>query len=252
MTTVPGEIALLASAVRFLTRLPVPQMAPPADDDLARAARYFPLAGALVGLLTGIVWMIASSYVPPMVAAGIAIGAGVLLTGALHEDGLSDCCDGLGGGATREKALDIMRDSRIGAYGAIGLVLSIGLRWAALASLAPWAGFAALVAAHAIGRGMIVVTLGYTGYARSEGAGQLVADGVRSWEGWTSVAVVLAISIIFCGWAGFSAAILAAIAGGVMLALLVRRLGGYTGDGLGAVEQVSEIAAMVALAGTLS
>lgn len=252
MTTLRGETALLVSALRFLTRVPLPQTAPPPDDDLARAARYFPLAGAIVGLVTGIVWVIASSWVPPMVAAGIAVAAGVLLTGALHEDGLSDCCDGFGGGANREKALDIMRDSRIGAYGAIGLVLSIGLRWAALASLAPWAGFAALVVAHAAGRGMIVITLGYTGYVRTQGAGLLVADGVRPWEGWASVALVFAISIVFCNWSGVSAVIIAGIAGGVMLAFMVRRLGGYTGDGLGAVEQVSEIAAMVALAGALS
>lgn len=252
MSRLRDEFTLLVAAATFLTRLPMPQLAVLPDNHLARAARYFPVVGALVGLLAGVVWAIAASHVPATVAAGLAIGVGVLLTGALHEDGLSDCCDGLGGGATRERALEIMRDSRVGAYGVIGLVLSLGLRWAALASLDIGTGFAALIAAHAIGRGMIVVAIRLSGYARSDGAGRAVADGVEAWEAAVTVAIVFVIAVIFAGWSGFSAMIIAAIAGGVMLAQLMRRLGGYTGDGLGAVEQVAEVAAMVALAGALS
>ena len=176
----------------------------------------------------------------------------MLLTGALHEDGLSDCCDGLGGGTTRDKALEIMRDSRVGAYGAIGLMLSLGLRWVALASLSAGAGFAALVAAHAVGRGMIVVAVGATGYVRADGTGRAVAGGIEPWESAVSAGLVIVIAMLFAGWSGLGAVIFGVLAGGVMLAVLVRRLGGYTGDGLGAVEQAAEIAVMVALAGAMS
>ena len=247
------ELRLFAVAVTFLTRLPVPggQGEGP-EDGLARAARYFPLVGVLVGAVAGLVWIAALSVTVPAVAAGLAIAAGMLVTGALHEDGLADTIDGLGGGATRERALEIMRDSRIGVFGAAGLVISVGLRWASLAQFDAWTGLAALVCAHAIGRTLVVAAISSTEYAREEGTGTTVADGARSGELALAVALALLIALVGCGWSGLHAAVAGAAAGAVMIMLLVRRLGGYTGDGLGAVEQVSETAALVVLAGALA
>ena len=252
MTTLRHELSLLSAAVMFLTRLPVPTPADPPEDQLARAARLFPVAGLIVGLVTGCVWIVMLQLVDAGIAAGLALAAGIVITGALHEDGLADTCDGVGGGATRERALEIMRDSRIGAYGAIGLMISIGLRWTALASLTPWAGFAALIAAHVIGRTMIVAALASTDYAREDGAARSVAGGVVPGEAAIALGLAFIIVCVFAGWPGFYALCLGGLAGVLTIALLVRRLGGYTGDGLGAVEQVTEIVALIALAGALA
>jgi adenosylcobinamide-GDP ribazoletransferase len=245
--TFATEIRLFLTGAEFLTRLPVPLLGHGERPPLARAAKYFPLVGLLVGAIAASVWLLASGL-PPALAAGLSIGAGLLATGALHEDGFADCCDGLGGGATRERALEIMRDSRIGAYGAIGLILSIGLRWAALAALDPWAGAAALLIAHSTSRAMIAVTLAVAGYARSEGLA-ISAAGVENREALAALAIAGFAALAL----GLGAGLLAFLAGGAaaafMLWRLIRRLCGYTGDGLGAVEQVAEIAALVVLAG---
>ncbi len=187
MNRVRDELVLFLSAAGFLTRLPMPGWVGWADDRMIRASRYFAAVGALVGLAGGLVWWLAGQVAPGAVAAGLALAAMIWLTGALHEDGLADCADGLGGGETGEQALEIMRDSRVGSYGALALVFSVGLRWVALAALAP---------------------------------------------GWGLLALVLAL----------------AATGGFLL-YLVRRVGGYTGDGLGAIAQLGEIAVLVVLAG---
>ena len=156
MNRVRDELGLFLTAAGFLTRLPVPGWVGWAEDRMLRASRYFATVGALVGLGGGLVWWLAGQIAPAAVAAGLALAAIVLLTGALHEDGLADCADGLGGGETGAQALEIMRDSRVGSYGALALVLSVGLRWAALASLAPGWGVLALVLAGGIGRATMV------------------------------------------------------------------------------------------------
>ena len=140
--------------LRFFTRLPIPE-AKGSDGNLAGAALAFPFAGLSVGLLCALVWWLATALVPPLPAAGVTLLFGILITGALHEDGFSDCADGLGGGFTRERALEIMRDSRIGAYGACALVFTVGLRWSGLASFSPIAGVLALLLA--LGRARAVV-----------------------------------------------------------------------------------------------
>ncbi len=246
------ELRLALYALTFLTRLPAPgptrAWVGHAPDMLARSARWFPAVGLVVGAIAAAVWLAASAALPPAVAAGLALAAGIAVTGALHEDGLGDCCDGLGGHAPRERALEIMRDSRIGAYGAAGLVFSIGLRWAALAALDPASGAAALLIAHSGGRAMIAAALALAGYARTEGLATS-AGGVESREALVALAIALGVAVVLGLGAGALAFLVAAIAAGVMLWRLVRRLGGYTGDGLGAIEQVAEVAALIVLAG---
>lgn len=235
--------------IMFLTRLPVPMGLRHVEGALARSARYFPMVGVLIGALTGAVFMLTAQVVPAPVAAGLALAAGVLITGALHEDGLADTCDGLGGGATREHALEIMRDSRIGTYGGAALVFSIGLRWAILAQFTPTQGLSALIVCHAISRGMIPPVLISADYARSRGLASSVAAGVTGAEGIVAILLTLAVAMIVGPVAGLGAFATAVVAGGMMLAVLVRKLGGYTGDGLGAIQQVAEIATLLFFVG---
>src|ERR1700722_5315763 len=146
------QLSLFLVAAQFLTRLPVPPVAGFQPSWLSRSARYFPLIGALIGLVGTGVWWLSSLCFPPAVAVGLAMSSTLMLTGALHEDGFADVCDGFGGGTARESVLAIMKDSRIGAYGAIGIAMMLGLRWVTLAAM-PRAMFPILfVGAHMVSR----------------------------------------------------------------------------------------------------
>jgi len=247
MSRIRNELVLLLSAAGFLTRMPVPGWIGWAEDRIIRASRYFALVGALIGVCGGVVWWLGGLVLPPVLAAGLAIGAIVLLTGALHEDGLADCADGLGGGKTGAQALEIMRDSQIGSYGALALMFSVGLRWAALATLAPESGFIALVMAGGISRAMMVPATALSTYARREGLAGGFAGGARPIEVMLSMGTALALSILG-GWAGLIALALAMALSDGFLHYMTRRVGGYTGDGLGTMAQLGEIGVMVTLA----
>ena len=235
-------------AQQFLTRLPTPGWIAYEPGGLARAARYFPLVGLAVGALAALVWAILFPVLPPILAAGLALAVMVLTTGALHEDGFADCCDGLGGGAGREKALEIMRDSRIGAYGALGLVMTIGFRWAAVSGLDLFQGAMALILAPVLGRGAMVVLLTFGTYARDDGAARDVKGGVTRREFGIALVLSAAIALLAAGLTGLLALAAALAASFLWLGWLRRRLGGYTGDGLGAAEQIGQIVVLIWLA----
>jgi adenosylcobinamide-GDP ribazoletransferase len=182
-----------------------------------------------------------------LVAAGLAIAAGIALTGALHEDGLADTADGLGGGHARERALEIMRDSTIGTYGAAALVFSIGLRWAALASLTAASGAAALIIAHSAARGSIAIALNRSSYAREKGTGELVAHGVPDADLWWTLAFIAALALVAGGWTGLIGVAFGLAAATFLHMRVDRRIGGYTGDTLGAMEQICEITVLLVL-----
>jgi adenosylcobinamide-GDP ribazoletransferase len=239
----------LLTAARFLTRLPLGAAEPLEPGALARASWAFPLVGALVGLIAAFAYAIAIGFdLPAPVAALIAVGASILVTGALHEDGLADTADGLGGDdvATR---LAIMRDSRIGTYGVLALILGVGLRAAALASIGTGAAvLAALVAAHAAGRGGMAVALYTLPAARSDGLGALAGQPEPA-----TVAAALGLAILLVlltlGFApGLVALAPAAIAMTAIGEIGRRRIGGQTGDVLGAIEQGGEAATLIAAA----
>jgi adenosylcobinamide-GDP ribazoletransferase len=235
-------------AVAFLTRLPVGPAGQPAPGALARSAWAFPLAGILVGVIGGIVFVIGDRIGLPINAmALLAVAATVLVTRGLHEDGLADTVDGLGGGSDRETALAIMRDSRIGAFGVLVLVFSVGLRVAALAALpVPQVGVSALVAAHTVSRGLLPALMLWLDPARPDG---LAADAGRpSPPGATAAALIgLLVAILMLGLGrGIVAMVLAGVAVAVMALIARRRIGGYTGDVLGAAQQVGEIVMLLA------
>lgn len=235
-------------ALRFFTRLPIPGKNH-SDANLSDAALTFPIAGAAIGTILAFVWWCAYQWLPGLPAAGLTIGAGLLLTGALHEDGLSDCVDGLGGGHTKERALEIMRDSRIGAYGAAALIISIALRWTCLASLSLWTGVITLIIAHMIARSSMTIAISFSSYARKEGLGKSVSDGISP-QTFIIITIITALLTFLLGsMAGAMAAAIAFIMAWLVSKWLDHRLGGYTGDGLGAMEQIAEIAVMLVLVG---
>jgi adenosylcobinamide-GDP ribazoletransferase len=270
-TRLPGlkaalhEVRLVAVALQFLTRVPV-RLAAFDPQWLHDSARHFPLVGAMVGAFGAAVLLAAAQVWPPVLAVLLAMAATVWLTGGFHEDGLADTCDGLGGAVNRERALAIMKDSRLGSYGALGLVLTLALKAAALTLLAsqtPLLAATALVLAHGLSRGAAVALLALLPYggdvehAKAKPLAQQISRGG------------LALALGGCGlllggsaWAGLALPSLAVLTPlrllGVTLAVvavvaacgrwLQRRLGGYTGDGLGATQQWSELAVYLVLA----
>ena len=239
---VRGLFGDLAAAIAFYTRLPLRPAAPIDGAAVARASWCAPLVGALIGALAGLAYWIAWRLnLPPLVSATLAVAAGMLLTGCLHEDGLADTADGLGGGTTRERALDIMHDGRIGAYGACALVICVALRIGAVADL-PRAALVvwALVGAHATARGALPLFMRLVPPARTDGLS--ATAGAPSLER-SAVAALTGIALLWIAF-GFKNALIALIlvlAGAVVLAVIARRkIGGQTGDVLGALEQVSE------------
>src|SRR6516164_7978523 len=161
----------LAICVAFCTRLPLASSVPIEGRDVARASWALPVAGALIGAIAAVVYWLAHRIgLPPSPAAALALAAGVAITGALHEDGLADTADGFGGGWDRERKLEIMRDSRLGTYGACALVMSLLLRWAALADLAsPTLAAPALIAAHVAARAALPAFMHVVPPARTNG-----------------------------------------------------------------------------------
>ena len=229
----------IAACLGFYTRLPVRWGSQRSFADAQWAA---PVAGLVVGAIGWLAFFVADAAgLPATVAAALSVASTIAVTGALHEDGLSDTADGFGGGKTREGKLEIMRDSRIGTFGAAALVFSILLRWAALAALAaPLPVLCALLASHAAARAMMPVFMRLVAPARS--------DGLSANAGAISDPFALTACLIG-GVALLLLGIFGAVLSGVALAVLFflarrlceRQIGGQTGDVLGAVEQLSEI-----------
>ncbi|WP_019960870.1 adenosylcobinamide-GDP ribazoletransferase [Woodsholea maritima] len=250
MSLMRSELRLYLYAVQFLTRIPVPSWVGHQASDLNACVRYFPWVGASVGLIAGAVFWLAHLVLPGFVAASLAVACAILLTGGFHEDGLADSWDGLGGGVTKARALEIMRDSRVGTYGALALGLSLIIRIGALASLPPALGWVALIVTHASARMIIPSILRFFTYARAEGLAKPVADDIAR-HIWIFAVISGLAFASFLGLYGLLACLMAHLAGWVMIGLFQRKLGGYTGDGLGAVEQVGEMAALITLAAVI-
>ena len=244
MTALRNELKTMAAAWMFFTRLPLPARVRVEGADLRQAVTYFPLAGWLVGGVAALVWWLASQVFPPALASGLSLLATLVVTGALHEDGLADVCDGFGGGYTREKILAIMKDSRIGAFGVLGLVVGLGLKWQAVAALPAALVPALLVAGHALSRGAAATLMATLDYARPEGE-PTKARALVMRLGGVRLAVVLAVALASLAllpvgvWWGALAVLLVRW---VMARWYFNRLGGYTGDCIGAMQQVGELA----------
>ena len=246
------ELRLFLSAIQFFTRLPVPAWVGHEPERLNHAARYLPLTGALVGLLCAAALLLTAMILPLPLAVLLSMVAGMLITGAFHEDGLSDFADGLGGGFTREQALLIMKDSSIGAYGAIALILVLLLKYQSLLALCESQGLyfacAALIASHSASRLMAASIMATQDYvrdddtARAKPAARRLTAASLAVALATGLAAMLPLSASGASIALLTAALAAAVAMRAYLAWrLQKRLGGYTGDCLGAVQQLTEV-----------
>lgn len=258
------EWILLLVAIQFLTRLPVPPFKNYNPQWLHQSSRHFPAVGLLVGLLCAGVFWLGSVLFTPLVAAVLSTAFGIKLTGAFHEDGLADSCDGLGGGLTRERTLTIMKDSRLGTYGVLGLVSALLLKISLLAAMPLSVAIVALIIGHTASRLLCISLLALLPYggeiehAKAKPMAQQLTplQGLFS-SGWLLVAGVLVMVIFPNGTQQISigqwllALILALVATEYMRRLLRRRLDGYTGDGLGATQQLSEVAIYAGLAAAI-
>jgi adenosylcobinamide-GDP ribazoletransferase len=248
----------LRTAVAFLTRVPVGG----GLGDVRAAVPWLPVAGALIGVAVGGAYAGMVELVPATVAAAVAIVAGLMITGAFHEDGLADVADAFGGGWTPEERLRILKDSRHGTYGVAAMCSSIVLRMLSLAALGPAAGFAAVVAAHALGRSAAVATMVGAPAAEAVGLAATLTDPASA----ESVAVGdatpprgsvaprlagvvagVAIAALAIGWWTAVAAGLAVVGTAAVVWLAVRKIGGVNGDVLGTVEQVVECTTLIAV-----
>ena len=247
------------TALYFFSVLPIPQRPQHDNHDPAKlneAVIGFPLAGLLIAIPCALVWYIAGQFLSSYLAASLTIAFGAFITGALHEDGLSDCFDALAVFRSHERALEIMRDSNIGTYGASALFFSFLLRILALASLNLSDGIIALLLAHSVARGSMIIAIYSSQYARQSGAGDAVCDGTDKSSFCASLGLMAALSLIFSFANSNLLIMLAPIAGlaiaWLLLQWLVSRLDGYTGDGLGAMEQVAEITILLVMSALLS
>ena len=230
-------------AIRYLTILPVPGR-DDMDRGLGRAAAWFPVVGLALGLLLMAVDRVASHLFPPLLSALLTVTVWKLVTGGLHLDGLADCLDGLMG-RDRAHRLAIMRDSRIGTFGAVGLILFLMLEVVAVADLPPAQRWRVLLAAPTVARAVPPLLARLFGAARSEGQGAAFVAGVRASGAAVALAVAVLVSVAVLGVVGLVAAVLALLVAVVAAWLIARRLGGLTGDVLGATVEGAELAVLL-------
>lgn len=241
------QLRLLLVAVQFFTRVPIPRWVGFDPDWLHHASRYFPAVGWLVGGITAGSYVLAAWLWSPMVAVLLSTIIGIYLTGAFHEDGFADFCDGFGGGMTMARVLEIMKDSRIGAYGAIGIGLMLALKCVVLAAMPAPVAAAALLMAHPLSRLASVSLIWRLAYVKAEGKAKPLAQSMSGAELLIAVMTVSApvVVLMLAGWLSWSALAAGVVLGALVTVwfarLLVRRIGGYTGDCLGAVQQGAEV-----------
>jgi len=250
-----NELRTLILSAQFMTRIPIPVGNAYSPERLGAAVRYYPLIGVLIGVLCASTYWGAQYVFPPVVAVILSFGMGLLLTGALHEDGLADTVDGVGGGHDRGRALEIMKDSRVGVYGVLALIVVVGLKIMALALMPPMLAAIALVAAHGLSRLSCVIAIVTSRYVREQGTGSFTLDGPGA--GGLAIAVSTGALLLV----GLGYLVTPSAAGWAFLGIMVghaamrwfyeHKLGGYTGDTLGAIQQVSEVGFYLALLGWL-
>ena len=265
------EIKRFLLALQFLTRVP---MSPALSrrvgfsaTELSASARYFPWVGLLIGVLASCAWIGGGLLWSPWIAATLTMAFTAWITGAFHEDGLADTADALGGAISRERALTIMKDSRIGTYGAVALILVLGVRIGALASMNTPLGVLALLFAHSAGRAGACVVLATLPYVRDDDSSKSkpLAQSMHRSELVVALSAphlvaLMAVALHVYGYVSLNASssrlalyFVTSIIGASVIIFwwrraLLRRLGGFTGDTLGAVEQFIEVAVMLVFA----
>jgi len=256
-TWLQHQVRLIFIALQFFTRIQIPAWVGFDDSWLHQASRYFVLVGVLIGALASSAYFCLTLLFPQMIAVLLSTIFSIYLTGAFHEDGFADVCDGFGGAVTPERTLEIMKDSRIGAYGAIGILLMLALKCASLFYLPTQTVIAALLVGHPVSRLASSAFIWRLNYVRAEGKAKPLAQHMTTGEFMTAlccallpIAMVLALG--WLSWLSLLTGLIALVVAGVYLSrVFVRRIGGYTGDCLGAVQQLSEVAFYLGLVAAL-
>ncbi|MCK5803270.1 MAG: adenosylcobinamide-GDP ribazoletransferase [Lentisphaeria bacterium] len=246
------QLDLFFMALVFFTRIPAPAWARYSEEDFHHSSRYYPVVGVLVGLIGAGLYLGAASFLPPRLAILLSMAGTVLVTGAFHEDGFADLCDGFGGGYTPQRTLEIMKDSRLGAFGAIGVFFMLAVKWCALCHLPPERLLGALVVAHALSRassGTLIFSLRYV-QSDAESKAKPIACEMSLPDLILCVATGVVPLFAIYGLRGWLVLGVCCAVTALSARILVQRLGGFTGDCLGAVQQLSEVAIYLVLANT--
>lgn len=237
-----GELRLFLTALQYFTRLPMPAWTGHGHAQIEGVARYFPAVGWVVGsAAAGVLWL-ASFVLPASLPVLLSTAAGIWLTGAFHEDGLADTFDGLGGSTLRERALEIMKDSRVGTFGVLALLMVVLIKVAALNEMPVTQACAALIAAHSVSRWCSVVIIWRRQYAGElqQSRAKVAVQSMSPLH--FSIATLLGLlPAALCGMSAFVGVALASCTLAWLLRWFTRRLDGYTGDTLGATQQLTEI-----------
>jgi len=252
------ELRLFFTALQFFTRVPVPAWVGWSPAQLNRSARHFPTVGLFVGAVSGGVLLAATPLWPAPVAVLLAMAASVLLTGAFHEDGFADSCDGFGGGHGKAQVLAIMKDSRVGSYATVGVVLVLALKFQLLLTLLQREGatltlLAAMLASHAMSRFAALSVMAQLDYVRDDDSAKSkpIAQGIARGP----LAFAFTVALAPCaalGWVAVPAVLGALATSGLAARYFRRRIGGYVGDALGATQQVAELVFLLGLLATVA
>ncbi|MEM8685056.1 MAG: adenosylcobinamide-GDP ribazoletransferase [Pseudomonadota bacterium] len=240
-----SELFTFLLALQFLTRIPVTLESAYSEQRMAASVRYYPVVGMLIGALAATVYTLSLLLFPQLVAVLISSAVIFLVTGAFHEDGLADTADGIGGGLTASSSLEIMRDSRIGTYGLLAVLSVLSLKIAALTALPESTVVVCIVAAHGLSRWSSVLVIASSRYVRAEGTGKPTAGGISA-GGFVFASVAAAFCLLLV-WVFLSPMMLLGCGVGLALGHLgsrlfyERKIGGYSGDCLGATQQISEL-----------
>lgn len=236
----------LLTALSFLTRIPVSHTSD--QDDLTRATPFFPVVGCLIGAIVGGAYLGLVELVAPLPAAAVAVATGALITGAFHHDGLADMADAFGGGWTVEQRLEILKDSRLGTYGTTALVLALITEISTIASMPGRDALLALLAAHALSRAIAVSLMGLSPPATAGGLGAEYAQAVSKTQITAALIIGIAVAVTTIDLTAWWALAAAAIVAAAVRQLAINKIGGFSGDVLGAVQQLTKIAILLTAA----
>ena len=235
-------------ALSFLTILPMGRLSLPKEKEFARSMAFFPLAGLVIGLLLALGYYLLSFLFPNPLVLLLIIGLLALLTRGLHLDGFADTLDGLASGGTKEKILEVMRDSRIGAFGVIGLILLIGAKYLALDQISNSSIYYSLILMAVVGRNSMVLVCYRSPYARSsEGLAKPFLENLRTREVLISSALTFGIAFLLIGVKGIAISLGIGLFSLGYRLFFLKKLGGMTGDILGAANELAELLCLLLL-----
>jgi len=237
------ELKIFLTSLMFFTRLPVWRLSEFSQELHNKASRYLPMVGWVVGGTAALVFWLSAMVMPVNVAVLLSMVSTVLLTGAFHEDGFSDVCDGFGGGYTPEQTLTIMKDSRVGAYGVIGTFFILGLKWAVLVAIPVSLIPIALVAGHSISRMFAVLVIATADYVKENPGSKSKPLAHRLGSGELIFALITGLlPLLLMPWLVLLSLVLVLFTFIGFRAYILKKLNGYSGDCLGAMQQVTEVA----------